>query len=344
MSSFQEYDLDYDNGDKKIHYLQAGPDDGELIIFMHGWPGIGKTWHNQLTAFAAKGFKAVAPDMPGYGKSSARKISSDYAQENVVHGMLSLLQHLGHKQAIWVAHDWGCGTLWSLARTHPEVCKALCGLTVPYGTLELGLEELVSLVDRKLYPEDEYPWGQWSYMAFYEQSFEKATAWFEKGIRGFLKGGFTKGNPAALGKPAHTANVVKDDGRWGGAPEPPSPDQIPDEAACIDKETFEELVAAMERTGFWPACAWYSHHKANRAFNLANGKKDTHLKMPVLFIEAKYDVICDTVNSELGDPQKELCDDLTFVSIDAGHFVPVEKWQEVNEAISNWLDTKVSGK
>ncbi|THW45521.1 alpha/beta-hydrolase [Aureobasidium pullulans] len=344
MPSFSEHDLVYEDGGKTLHYLTAGPEDGELIVFMHGWPGIGKTWHNQLTDFSQRGFKVVAPDMPGYGGSTARKVASDYAQEQVIKAMLALLKHLGRNQAIWVAHDWGCGTLWTLARTHPEVFKAACGMTVPYGVLELGLDEALKYVNRDIYPEDQYPWGQWSYQAYYEQEFEKATAWFDKDPRGFLKAGFTKGNPKGVGKPGPLSRTVEDGGWMGGAEKPIPASMIPDEYVTIDKETLDELVAAMEKTGFWPGNAWYMNHKANRAFNLENQKNNAHLKFPVLFIEAGYDTVCDTVSSTLAEPQKELCEDLTFVSIAAGHFVPVEKPQEVNSAIAEWLESKVSGK
>lgn len=340
MPSFDEHDLVYADGSKTLHYLSAGPDDGDLMIFMHGWPGIGKTWHNQLTEFANKGFKVVAPDMPGYGGSTARKVITDYAQEEIIKAMLALLKHLGHEQAIWVAHDWGCGTLWSMARTHPEVFKAACGICVPYGIIEFGYEEALKFVNREVYPEDKYPYGQWAYQVFYEQSLDKASEWFAKDTRGFLKVAFMKGNPESVGHPAMTALVLQDGG-WGrGAPQPPPASMIPDELSCIDKETFEELVSAMEKTGWWPADAWYSNHQANKAFNLKNTKNDAHLEFPVLFIEAAYDTICDTAISRLAGNQEKLVKDLTFVSLKSGHFVPVEKPQEVNEAIASWLQNK----
>ncbi|KAG9564002.1 alpha/beta-hydrolase, partial [Aureobasidium melanogenum] len=213
-------------------------------------------------------------------------------------------------------------------------------MTVPYGVLELGLEEALKHVDRNIYPEDQYPYGQWSYQVYYEQNFEKATEWFDKDPRGFLRAAFTKGNPAAVGKPAPMSRAVQDGGWMGGSERPMPASAIPDEYACIDKETFEELVAAMEKTGFWPGDAWYLNHKANRAYNLENSKNEGRLNFPVLFIEAKYDTVCETVNSTLAEPQKKLCEDLTYVSIAAGHFVPVEKHKEVNQAIAEWLEAK----
>lgn len=53
-------------GATKTFYLAAGPPNGPLLIFIHGWPAIAKTWKPQLEAFASLGFRVVAPDMPGW--------------------------------------------------------------------------------------------------------------------------------------------------------------------------------------------------------------------------------------------------------------------------------------
>lgn len=148
-------------------------------------------------------------------------------------------------------HDCGCLAVWTFAAHYPEKCIAVAGLCVPYGVLELGLEELLKTVDRALYPEDAYPYGQWSYMNFYEEDFERATAWFEADIRAFLRLQRGKGDPASYGKPARTANVSRDGGWFGGIAKPkPEWRQIPIEKTVLDEETFEELATAMEKTGF----------------------------------------------------------------------------------------------
>ena len=53
------------SGDKTTFYLAAGPKSGPLLIFIHGWPAIARTWKPQLDVFASLGFRVVAPDMPG---------------------------------------------------------------------------------------------------------------------------------------------------------------------------------------------------------------------------------------------------------------------------------------
>jgi pimeloyl-ACP methyl ester carboxylesterase len=76
-------------------YLAAGPDDGPLVIFAHGWPELSISWRHQLPALAALGLRAIAPDMRGYGRSSVYDRHGDYAQEHIVHDMLELLDSLG---------------------------------------------------------------------------------------------------------------------------------------------------------------------------------------------------------------------------------------------------------
>src|SRR5579872_2554747 len=88
-------------------YLAAGPEDGPLVIFVHGWPELSISWRHQLPALAALGFRAIAPDMRGYGRSSVYGKHDDYAQELIVRDMIELLDSTGRAKAVWVGHDWG---------------------------------------------------------------------------------------------------------------------------------------------------------------------------------------------------------------------------------------------
>ena len=110
MTKYEDRDVVYNDGGeepKTIHYIATGADDGPLIIFLHGWPAIARTWLYQLKAFAALGFRVVAPDMPGYGKSSATKDIISYSHKRMNPGLLALLADTGRDAAVWVAHDWG---------------------------------------------------------------------------------------------------------------------------------------------------------------------------------------------------------------------------------------------
>ena len=65
-------------------YLESGPSDGPLMIFVHGWPSIGLMWRAQMDAFATKGWHCIAPDLRGFGGSSAPQDKAAYAIEAVV--------------------------------------------------------------------------------------------------------------------------------------------------------------------------------------------------------------------------------------------------------------------
>lgn len=121
MASVHIEEQDFSNDERKIFYLSAGPKNGPLLIFVHGWPGIAETWKPQLSAFAALGFHVAAPDMRGYGRSTVTREAHDYRLERIVSDMLSLLAHLEKREAIWIGHDWGAPVVWALAAHHPEV-------------------------------------------------------------------------------------------------------------------------------------------------------------------------------------------------------------------------------
>ena len=73
-------------------YLACGQEDATPIIFVHGWPELSISWRGQLPVFAGLGFRAIAPDMRGYGRSSVPPRRQDYALELIVGDMIELLE------------------------------------------------------------------------------------------------------------------------------------------------------------------------------------------------------------------------------------------------------------
>ena len=72
-------------------YIASGREDGPLMIFVHGWPELSLSWRHQLPCFASLGFRAVASDLRGYGRSSVYRDHASYALEHIVHDMLEML-------------------------------------------------------------------------------------------------------------------------------------------------------------------------------------------------------------------------------------------------------------
>jgi pimeloyl-ACP methyl ester carboxylesterase len=318
-------------------YLACGATDAPVIIFVHGWPELSVSWRHQLPCFAALGFRAIAPDMRGYGRSSVYRRHEDYAVECIVEDMQELLQALGREKAIWVGHDWGSPIVWSMASHHPDRCLGVASLCVPYLARGFVPENLLPLVDRKVYPEAQFPMGQWDYQLFYEESFDKARQAFEADVRNTVKALFRKGRPEGRGQPSRTATIRKDGGWFGGAGKAPD---LPIDADVLADADLDAYVAALQANGFFGPDSWYMNHRRNAQF-AAKARDGGKLRLPVLFLHGAHDFTCETINSRLAEPMRTDCENLTEVVVPSGHWMAQEKPASVNAAIARWLATRL---
>ena len=317
-------------------WIEVGPLEGPLMIFIHGWPELNVLWRAQLEHFAAAGWRCVAPEMRGYGGSSVPTATGAYAVREIVADMVELHDELGGVPAVWVGHDWGSAVVWGLTTHHPERCRAVANLCVPYIARGFALPNLVPLVDRKLYPEDEYPVGQWDYWLLHREHFTRTVRVFETDVEATFAASYRTGSPKGIGTPAISADMRVKGGWFGPASSAPA---MPRDEALMPQGDFDALVAAFEKTGFGGADAWYLNDAANIAY-AAEAPNFGRIGLPVLFLHAEWDTVCDTVHSRLGDPMREDCSDLAEVTIAGGHMLMLERPAEVNAAIADWLEAK----
>jgi soluble epoxide hydrolase/lipid-phosphate phosphatase len=341
-SRITEHEFSFDNGKSKTRYIAAGPQSGPLLIFIHGWIAVAETWKEQILAFSALGFRVVAPDTRGYGGSTVTKNVRDYALERHVSDMLALLSHLNRSQAVWIGHDWGAGLVWALAAHHPEVCAGVVGMTVPYGTIEFGLDKLVELVNREVYPKEEYPLGNWDYQAYHAEQPVRGAAVLDADPENTIKVFYSAGKPEAFGKPSWTGQTRKVGGWFGPVDSAPEVD-INDTLLKDAPDVYAKLVATIRNNGTQGPNAYYLNHDVNTTYaeKSVNGGI---LDFPVLFIGARFDMVCDTAtNPQFSEPMRKACKQLTECTLDSGHWVPQEKPAEVNAALTRWLVESVKG-
>jgi pimeloyl-ACP methyl ester carboxylesterase len=317
-------------------YWEAGPVDGPLMMFIHGWPEIGLIWRAQVEELASEGWRCVAPDMRGYGGSSAPLETGAYQLEHIVGDMVELHDHLGNQPAIWVGHDWGSPVAGAIAARHPARSRGTVLISVPYFPTGFALPTLRPLVDRRLYPADHYPDGQWDYFRFYQTHFEQTVADLEADIPASLASIYRPGNPETIGHVSPTASVTLRGGRFGEARRAPATRPDP---ALWPPADFETLVEAFRRNGFRAPNAWYLHDSANTAYASA-APEGGRLRHPVLFINGDRDVICDITRNRLGAPMRAACQDLSVVNLAGGHWLPLECKTDVLEAIRSWLGAR----
>ena len=226
--------------------------------------------------------------------------------------------------------------MWNLASHHPERCHAVANLCVPYYTLERGLDHTLTLVDRELYPENEFPAGQWDYMRYYEESCAEAIAPMDANVSQFVKLLFRKGDPAGEGKPARTATTRRNHGLLGMSTIP----DLPPDTDVVTEEALSIYVSALERNGFYAPACWYLNHGVNTEYAMT-AQNGGYLDMPVLFLNARYDYVCESTHSRLAEPMRTYCRQLTEETIRSGHWLAQEKPVEVNAALVKWLATRV---
>ena len=244
-------------------YIESGPADGPLMIFLHGWPSINLMWRAQMDAFAADGWHCVAPDLRGYGGSSAPAANDAYTIEEVVADVAELHDHLGGKPAIWVGHDWGCVVAGELVAHKPERSRGVVLTSLAYQPDGHALRTVVPLVDRTIYPADQYPDGQWDYYRYYTTHFKAAVADLDADLAASLASIFQPGNPAGIDKISSNAMVTRNGGRFGAAHRAPPTQPDP---ALWPSADFDLLVQAFKAHGFRPSCAWYMNDDANIAY------------------------------------------------------------------------------
>ncbi len=315
------------------YYWEAGPSNGPLMIFVHGWPEIGLVWRAQMETFASEGWHCIAPDLRGFGNSSIPKAKEAYAIKEIVEDMAELHAHLGGKAAIWVGHDWGSVIVASIASHYPKISRGVVLISVPYLPKGWALPNLIPSIDRTLYPAEKYPDGQWDYWRFYLTHFDQAVNDMDADVRATLASIYTKGIPFSVGKLSPSAVVTANGGRYGAAHRAPATE--PDYTLWPQPD-FDTLVAAFSKTGFSPCSSYYMNDDANIAYaNLAVNKGK--LNQPVLFINDEYEPFSNINLSKIGEPMRSACSNLTVIDQPSGHWLPLERKLELIETIRLWV-------
>ena len=112
--------------------LACGPENGPLVLLLHGFPESALGWRHQLTALGAAGLRAVAPDQRGYGGTDKPIGLRAYAIGELADDIIEIAAALGRRTFMLVGHDWGGIVAWHLASTRPAVLERLAILNAPH--------------------------------------------------------------------------------------------------------------------------------------------------------------------------------------------------------------------
>ena len=115
-----------------LHVVESGPPDGPAVLCCHGFPESWYSWRHQLRALGDAGYRVLAPDMRGYGRSAKPADPLAYTQLHHTGDLVGVLDALGIDQAVIVGHDWGGPAAWTAAQLRPDRFRAIAALGVPF--------------------------------------------------------------------------------------------------------------------------------------------------------------------------------------------------------------------
>ena len=122
-------ELELEANGLRFHALTAGDDRAPLVLLLHGFPEFARSWRHQLPALAEAGYRAVAPDLRGYGGTDKR---GTYDLRTLAADVAALVRALGEQRAAVVGHDWGGAMAWMSAHYERELVERLVVLNCPH--------------------------------------------------------------------------------------------------------------------------------------------------------------------------------------------------------------------
>ena len=298
----------------ELHVTEQG--DGFPVILAHGFPELGYSWRHQLPALAEAGYRAVAPDQRGYGRSTRPEAVEEYDIVHLTGDLLGLLDDLGEERAVFVGHDWGSIVVWQLALLAPERVAGVVGMSVPF--LPRPAMPPVQIM-RQVFADNFF------YIVYFQEpgvadadlARDPATT-----MRRFLAGLTADMDPSRMAK----------DGR-GMVDRLPEPDGLPD---WLSQDDLDHYVEEFSRTGFTGGINWYRN--LDRNWELTSQLEGAKVEVPSLFIGGSLDPVLVmsppvVMDGWLTDHRG------TVIVDDAGHWVQQENPEEVNRALLTFLQS-----
>ena len=135
-----------------LHTRQAGPEDGPLVVLLHGFPEFWYGWHRQIKPLADAGYRVIVPDQRGYNRSDKPDGVDSYHIETLAADVVGLLDAADRETAAVAGHDWGAAVAWWLALSYPERIESLTAVNVPHPTvMETTLRNSLSQLRKSWY-------------------------------------------------------------------------------------------------------------------------------------------------------------------------------------------------
>lgn len=297
----------------EMHVVEHG--DGLPVLFCHGFPDTWRGWRNQMEALAEAGYRAIAVDMRGYGRTSAPKDASQYTQFHVVGDLVGLLDRLAIETVTIVGHDFGATTAWNAAMMRPDRFTAVFGISVVYRSR--GETSFLDQLRARSHHDDFYMFSQMRPEADEEWADARQSI------------------PAAL---YNASGSPAPGDRWS----PFNPDRplhlavSPELPDWIDGDDLASTIAEYQRTGFHGGLNWY--RAIQLSFDLSAPFKNAKIYQPAFFLRGSVDGLKEVGGSSLETLHTSIPGLRGAIELDdVGHWPQQESPVATNHALLDFL-------
>lgn len=314
----------------RIHVTAAGQ--GPLVLLCHGFPETAHAWRHQLRALAQAGFRAVAPDLRGYGRSESPPDVAAFTTMDVIGDLVALVKNEQAEDAVIVGGDWGASIAWQAAQLRPDVFRAVVALGVP-------MMPRAPVMPSKLFPKTDSAVFYTHYFCepgVAEKEFERdigatlgAIYWAASGQAG------PRNDPST---PNPFGMVAKGKGLLAALPVPAA---LP---PWLTRYDLDEFIQGFTTSGFRGGLNYYRNLDRNWALSAAlEGKR---VEVPALYLVGERDTgLAIPGMDRMIAAMPEIVPYLRAAKIipGAGHWLQQEAPQEINNALIEFLKGEASG-
>jgi len=265
-----------------LNLLEAG--EGPLVLLLHGFPEMAWSWRHQLPALAEAGYRAVAPDLRGYGASDCPEPVEAYTMFHLLGDVVGLVDHYRAERAVVVGHDWGSLLAWGAATIRPQRFRGVVGMSVPFvPRMPVPPTRMMKAMagDRFVY-------------VLYFQEPGRAEAELEADVRATLRKIYYTASGSLPADHALDLDQPKTAGFLDGMVEP---EKLPD---WLPEADLDRYVTGFERTGFRGGLNYYRN--LDRNWELMGAWMGAKVEIPALFVGGARDLVVTGPPGGPGNP------------------------------------------
>lgn len=294
----------------------AGPEQGQPVWLLHGFPECWYSWRHQIAALADAGYRVFAPEMRGYGRSSAPEAIEDYDILTLCGDIQAAMDHFGQQRVAMVGHDWGAILAWHIALLEPERVSVVSGMSVPYG----GRPKQPAIHGMRERFKDKFLY----ILYFQEPGVAEAELEedLERTMRIMMHGRPKNGNGLIMDAPA--------DSKW--LDQYTDPQKLP---RWCSPEAFDVYVETYARNGFRGPINWYRNFERN--WELTAHLAGKQVEQPAQFIIGEKDPVAVLEGYTIKKMPEVVPNVEQHVIPSSGHWVQSDQPEPVNRLLLDFL-------